>query len=81
MRPPEIRPMQKRYRIARTAKTEIHLHCDRCTNAITDQKDEDNVEAEHRLRRSPTRDQPLAMDGDSAIDLPNCCSRAFKPFR
>jgi len=33
MRPPEIRPMQKRYRIARTSKTEIHLHCDRCTKA------------------------------------------------
>ncbi len=73
---PEIRPMQKRYRIARTAKTEIHLHCDRRTNAITDQKDEDNVEAEHRLRRSPTRDQPLAKGfASSNRPCPLSCSR------
>lgn len=36
MRPPEIRPMQKSHRIARTSKTKILLHCDRCTNALID---------------------------------------------
>lgn len=73
MRPPEIRPMQKRYRIARTSKTEIHLHCDRCTKAVT--KEIADCIAGHGGAQEPSL-QSIAF----LFSKPRCLTDCFDAF-